>query len=163
MHRPNAVESSPYGPNLLLNPDFETAGSGQLFDSWAENSGTSTVTDETSDVHSGAHAARISADSGTPYYRQFVTVTAQTQYYLAFWCHKDTGDTGTPRYRVADHTHSNFIIGTTQTGIHATTYTYFSTTFTTPAACTQIRVELLGSSNAADDAFFDDVELRLVL
>lgn len=160
MHRPN-ISSSPYGPNLLVNPSFEIAGSGQLFDSWTENAGTTTVTDS-SDAHTGSHAAQISADSGTPYYRQIVTVIPNTEYYLAFWCHRDTGDSFGPRYRVADHTHSTFIINATQTGA-GTSYTYYSTTFTTPSGCTQVRVELLASSNSNDDAFFDDVELRQVL
>lgn len=163
MYRPNLVESSPYGPNLLTNPGFEIAGSGQLFADWSQNSGTTTVTDETSDVHSGGHAAKISATSGTPFYRQVVVVEPSVTYYLSFWCHRAAGDSFRPRYRIYDATHSAYIVAVTATDVTATTYTFFSTTFVTPAGCVSIRLELLASSTSTDTSWFDDVELKKVL
>lgn len=168
--RPDAPEASVTTPtNLVLNSGFETAGS-PTFQNWSET-GTGIFTNETSLVHNGGHAIKLSA--GTSYnapkiFSNSFSVSPSTVYYLSFWTRGDGSNPG--MYYIRDVSHGTVIVNYTSTGISDTTYQQFTTSFTTPAGCSSIYImfSLPTSLPHADEnspirtsappvAYFDDV------
>lgn len=154
----------------LLNPGFETAGPGgsNIWANWEElvlNGGT--IVDETSLIHTGSHAAKLTS-SGVNWYSPQVgytmAVTAGAEYQLSFWTRGDGVYAG--KYAILDLTHTTYLGGTTNgltTGVTGTTYTQVTTTFTAPAGCTSVLIYLLADNAAAGRvSYFDDVSVKKV-
>lgn len=153
-----------YGSEIFLNPGFETLGANPpLFESWNAGAGTGTVTNETSIVHSGSHAVKLTFGTfGDPEYNpqmaQTRTVTPNTLYELTFWTRGDGTNAG--RYRIYDATHSAYIQGTITTGVTGTTYTKVTKRFTAPAGCTSIWIMFNAPQATGAVAYFDDVSWK---
>jgi len=142
----------------VANGDFETAGGGgaDVFATWSESyNGSDTITDETSNVHGGSHACKITnVDNGTTYLSASKSVTGNTLYRLSFWTRGDGSVAG--RYRFWDTTHSTSITAITSTGITGTSYTEFVVYVYTPTDCVSMSIQLFAPSSAGS-AYFDDV------
>ncbi|MDZ7342023.1 MAG: GDSL-type esterase/lipase family protein [candidate division KSB1 bacterium] len=88
----NKVTAESYiGEELFKNPGFEVLGTGgdDVFAEWTEEKhGASTVSDETSQKHSGSHACKINVVEGTDYHTtiiQDVTLNVNQEYQLSWW------------------------------------------------------------------------------
>jgi hypothetical protein len=118
--------------NLVANPGFETG----TLSPWTCDAGTSTVV--TSPVHSGSHALAATPTSNlTAQCSQTVSVQPNTSYTLSAWVlgnYAYIGDTGT---------------GTTDTSnwISTSTWAQLSTTFTTGASTTSVKIWVHGWYN----------------
>lgn len=143
---------------LLSNTSFEDAGSPTYAD-WSETvGGTDSISDITSDVASGGHAAKIVyVDDGTTFLYQDVTVVAGEQYRLRFQTHGDGSVDG--RYRVRDMTAGSDIIALAATSISGAEYRTIVQEFVAPTGCSSIRVYLYAPSSAGA-AYYDDVSMQ---
>lgn len=151
----------------VYTPGFETLGAGgaDIWTPWVENAGTGTVTNETTQVHGGAHAAKLlSGSSQNTYVRTLgsggvVAVIPGKTYSYSFWTRGDGTNAG--RYWIQDYTNNANIVALTTTGITGATYTQFSGTFTAPAGCYIVMFYLYGPAVNGGYAYFDDVSVRL--
>jgi hypothetical protein len=147
-------------PNLLVNGDFETAGGGgaDVFGTWSESAGSGAIAAETTLIHGGAKACKLTAGAvDNNGISQVVTVTASTLYHMGMWVRGD-GTNGS-RYDVYDITHSAYIVVNAATGVTAATYTYVEYSFTTPAGCVSISLILKPAAVNGAIVYFDDVSL----
>jgi len=151
-----------YGSELIVNGGFETAGAGgtDVFGTWVEAANNGAVADETTLVHSGAHAAKLSYVTSFPYIYRTLTLVPEVSYYYYFWTRGDGTNAGT--YTIWDATHSSNIVAEGTTGITSTTYALVSGTFTVPAGCTSVQL-FLQSSITAGTAYFDDVSVKKIV
>jgi len=147
--------------NLILNPGFETAGGGgaDVYANWTENAADGAIADETVDVHSGGHAAKLTAGAtvGTSLANYNLAVTPGATYQLDFWSHGDGTNAG--NYGVWDQTHSAFIVTWTNTGVPGAAYGLVSTTFVIPAGCVLIGPLVRCPFVNGGIAYFDDVSV----
>ena len=146
--------------NLVQNPGFETAGAGapDLFGSWTESAGGSTIADEGVTVHAGSHAVKhTTAAPLAGQVSQAFTVRANAPYTLSYWTEGDGVDDG--QIQVYDETNGANIIAIQDTGVTAAAYAQVAHNFITPAKCASITVYLHGPSADAGVAYFDDVAL----
>ena len=164
----NLTDSSPttphtvknYAKNLLANGSFETAGAGggDVFGSWVETAGDGAIADEVTEVYSQAHAAKLTAGAtANTKLDQNPTVIAETDYRLVFWTRGDGTHEG--RYGIYDVTNAADIVAVTATGVTAEDYTEVVVDFTTPAGCTEIRIDLWCPSTNTGIAYFDWVHV----
>ena len=141
----------------ILNPGFEIAGAGgaDVFFDWTE-AGTGTITDETSIVHSGGHAAKLATAifPNTAGLNHEITVAESVNYILSFWSRGDGTNAG--RYAIFDNTNAEYIVFTESTLITGAAYEYFSKSFTTPSGCVSIQVYLSSPNISGGYAYFDD-------
>ncbi len=148
-------------PNLLDNYGFETPGGGgaDMFAGWTEALTDGTVVDETSIVHAGSHAAKLTAGAtkDTRVYQVKGVVAGQVMA-VAFWARGDGTHAG--RYDVYDATHGAPIIAVQSTGVTGTDWAKVVAPFTVPAGCTSVRVTLWCPDAAASIAYIDDVQLH---
>ena len=149
----------------VLNGGFETAGGGgaDIWANWNENADTGTLVNETTLVHSGADAAKMTAGDvvGNTYAWALITVTPGATHQLTFWTRGDGTNAG--RYRLYDHTNSAEMSGgATTTGVTGTTYTEVSIPFTAPAGCVAVRVYGYAPGANGGIAYFDDVSVKAV-
>jgi hypothetical protein len=149
--------------NLVANPGFETAGAGDpdFFGSWTETAGNGTIarTITAGEFYLGIAAAKLTAgaSANTKVAITLTGLTAATVYPLSFWTRGDGTYGG--RYGVYDVTNSADITAATATAVTSTTYTQKVTSFTTPALCTSVRLDLWCPSTNTGIAYFDDVLL----
>ncbi len=141
--------------NMLTNPGFETAPYSPHA-SWTESVNGGTIADETSTVHAGSHAIKLTYGSGSsPTFYQAVTVVPGITYNYSFWTAGDATNAG--RYRVYDITNSANIIALTSTGITANSYSEVTGSFTAPAGCDSIQFNFYSPSSGT--AYFDDITI----
>ena len=150
------------GANLLaaLNPGFETAGAGgvDVWASWNEQKGVGgAIADEAVIFHGGAHSAKLSTIGADDTYitSANTTVVAGKEYKLTFWTYGDAANV--TRFKIYDVTNAANIIALTSTGLSAASWNLFTVTFTTPALCVSINIELRAGSVNGSIGYFDDV------
>jgi len=149
---------------FLTNGNFETAGAGgaDVFGTWAETAGDGAIADEGTLVHGGSHAAKLTAGAtANTKLAQTIAVRPESIHTLYMWTRGDGTYGG--RYLVYDVTNAANIIAATATGITGTTYTLVTVSFTTPAACVSVRLDLMCPSTDTGIAYFDDVSVMGVL
>jgi len=149
------------GAELMVNGDFE-ATDGSPFGTWDESLGTGgQIAAETTIVHGGSTSAQlIYSDADAEYYprlRQYITVTAETDYRLTLWTRGDGANCG--RYRIYDVTNGAYITSPTSTGVTGTDWTKVIHDFTTPAGCVYLYLMLTCEAVDGTTAYFDDVSL----
>ena len=156
-----------YGANVVQNPGFETGDT--PFASWTEaEAGSSTVNDETSDVHGGSHACRldIDASNNAAQVYQSITLTIGNTYEIIIWYKMSTsGKTGA---FVIQDLMSNIWLksdGTWQSGVptsvqlaNATDWTKFSLQFTV-SSYTSYVLYIKNDSAASASVYIDDVSI----
>lgn len=158
----------------LVNGGFETWSNATTPDTWIKfQGGTSTVTQETADTHSGGSAARITVDSAntTVGVQQTVAFTANQPGTYTFW-HKLAS--GAPllgyQIRIMSGVHVNKYLqangtwSTTDPGLQSFTaaaaWTQFTRPFTMPDGDGTVRVSIQ-RSNASAAFLADDASLTL--
>ena len=158
------------GPELCLNPGFETAGTGgaDVFANWIEYHGDQVVRTTTAgEFRSGLAAAKVQCiDSSDSNVSQIFAVSPGQRYRLAFWARGDGTYSG--RRVLRDLTNSAWIppcVGYDSVGITGTTFQMYTEDFTIPAGCVSLRIYLYSPYFALGTviAYFDDVSLRQIL
>jgi hypothetical protein len=136
----------------VLNGGFETAGGGgaDVFANWTESgngSGTSTITDETTIVHTGGHACKLTIDSGGNW-RGVQTTVLQSgrRYRLTLWARDGGVPASLKAYQLNGQTFATFNLGAT--------YAQYSVEFTANGSDL-----LLFSDSASVEVYLDDVTL----
>ena len=145
----------------LANGGFETAGAGgaDVWGSWTETAGSGALANETTLVHGGSDAAKITAGAtANTKVAQTITTVAGENYELEFWTRGDGTYAG--RYGVYDVTGSADIVAAVTTGVAGTTYTMVQVRFTTPASCVSVRLDLWCPATNTGIAYFDDVSVK---
>lgn len=155
----------PYGENLVVNGGFETAGTGgdDFFASWDEEKTDGAIASESTIIHGGSKAAKITAGAtkNSNVY-QDITVEAGKEYIFDAWIASDGLNIQTGRVTVYEL--PGFGVLLNEVGSSTTTaYAKGSWTVTVPAGCTSIRIYLLCSFVDTGIAYFDDVSLREIL
>lgn len=149
---------------VVPNSGFETAGAlPPVFLNWVQALGDGTLVDEGVLVHSGSHAAKMTAgaSANTAMRSGNISVTPGYSYTISFWTRGDGTYSG--RYGIKDVTHSTWIIADlTPTNITNTVYALFTNTFTAPAGCIAVQIWFECPSTNGGIAYFDDVYLTLV-
>jgi len=148
-------------PELLSNIGFELPGAGgvDVWLTWTESPGDGVLADEGTKVHSGNHAAKVTAGaSKNAYVYQTHAVVPGTSYTVTFWTAGD--GTNASRYRIWDATNSASIIALSSTDVTAGTYTQVSVSFTVPATCVSVEVQLWNGSVVGAVSYFDDTSLK---
>jgi len=152
---------------LLLNGDFESAGGGgaDIFARWIETLGDGAIADETTLVHGGSHAVKVTAGPtqntwvfisyfGNP--RSMYVEPGQTVI-ITFWTRGDGTNSG--RYALYNETGLSFIRSLYTVGVPGTEYTQVQFSHVVPAGCYQVRLYLACPDANGGIAYFDDVTL----
>lgn len=153
-----------YGPNLLLNPAFSTAGAGgaDVFGSWTESAGDGTISlTTTSGEFVTGNAAKLTAGTGrNTFIRQDVSgIIPGETYRLQF---STRGSSAVPgRFGVYNDTGSAWIRLTGTSGVHSDSFQAVTYDFVAPAGCTTVRLYLYCPDTSSAFACFDDIELKL--
>ncbi len=160
----------PYPGNFLKNPGFESWTS-SLPDSWGgKQTGNSTISKDTSDVHSGNLALNMTVDSSNSdvYFGQTVTINGSTNYNLSFWYKVPVGKTFKIRILNSAGSNSSYLNSSgawQSTGYYTTisgtgSWTNYSVSFppnVTISSSLNILIER--SSAASSSMLFDDFSL----
>jgi hypothetical protein len=154
-----------YGLEKLTNGGFETAGGGgaDVFGSWAETAGDGALADEGVLVHSGSHAAKLTAGAtkNTRISQGPITNPAGATYQLTFWTRGDGTNQG---YYLVQDRDGWGILASGVTGVTGTTYTQRSVSFTMPAGHTSgWLLNLYNPLSAGGIAYFDDVSVKQIM
>jgi hypothetical protein len=164
----NVKESS--NENVCPNPGFEfLSGGAEVWTYWSKGeSNGGTVVDETVDVHSGAHAVKVTAGTASAYNTRLMGYCGSNVGYLSppliagqtytfkFWCHGD--GTANPTFDVLDVTHGYAGLTGGPTGITGLVYQQYTTTFTVPAGCVDIQMRFYGTT-VNGVTYWDDFEI----
>lgn len=141
-----------------LNGGFETAGGGgaDVFANWAESvSAGSTISDETSDIRSGAHAAKLTIDAtpGAARMSQFSILALGKAYRWSMWSHGGSGVNETLSLR--DPTTAAIYTNFNQTAAYAEYRAEFVATLGTG-------IQVCHSGAANKTYFIDDIRLTRI-
>ncbi len=145
------------GNNLLLNPGFETPGTGgtDIWANWSEFASDGALANETTTVHKGNDAAKLTQGStfGTTITQSGITVVASKIHGFHFWTRGDGVNGGS--YRIYDNSNGADIVSVTAAGIVGETYTKAVKEFTTPVGCTSIWVRFYGPAVDGAVSYYD--------
>lgn len=142
--------------NLCDNGDFESAFTFPYL--WSTDVSDGAIDDETTLVHAGAHAVKITAGATRDTrLRQNVWVKPGETMTLTFWTRGDGTYQG--RYYVQDLISAALIVAVTSTGVTGTTYQQVTKTFTIPANCTRILLGFYCPATAGGIFYLDDIAL----
>ena len=151
------------GENLVSNGGFEIAGDGCIFDGWAETAGDGSITDETSDVHAGAHAAKLTAGStaSTKITREISSgFTPGSRVMVSAWTKGDGSNAG--RWSLEYYNGSSWtnLVATRSTNIIGTAYTRAHMAAHIPSDAAKLRITFMCPAVSSGIAYFDDVAAR---
>jgi hypothetical protein len=140
---------------------FETAGAGDpdFFEGWGEAAGDGAIADETTLVHSGSHAAKLTsgASDNTRVTNGLPRVSPGQTYTYSFYTRGDGSNAG--KFAIRDNTNNTWIVSLQTTGVSGTSYTEVSGQFVAPAGCHELIVYLWGPSANGGIAYFDDLTI----
>lgn len=147
---------------LGANIGFEIAGAGPpVFLNWSEIFvGNDTIEDETSDINTGSHAAKITnVDNGGTNVNQNITVTANTFYKFSFYVRGDGSVSG--RVRIRDINNAADLVATVSVGVAGTGYVLKTYYVYSPTGCTTINLKFYAPLTAGS-AYFDDISIKKI-
>lgn len=151
-----------YGPNLLIDADFEIVGvGGKVFDgSWNETTTAGTIEAEGTFVFAGSYSAKLTrTGGGNIFLRQAFTVVPGATMEIRF---RAAGDgSAAPKYGIRDVTNAAWIVPVTSCDNAAMLYQEVIEELTVPASCVSIQLFLLPGDDTDDVAYFDNAEARL--
>ena len=136
------------GSNLVLNPEFETAG-GDTFTNWTDSTNNGKVSQSTEVVKGGTYscALTLTIESSSSYasVTQAIATTALKTYRLKFWDLTNPGvewETGSLQYKIYDVTNAANIVDWTATGHISDSGTMEDNTivFSTPLGCVSVEI-----------------------
>lgn len=148
------------GVEMLTNGGFETDGAGgaDVFAGWTETAGDGAIAKTTTagEFNGGAAAAKLTTGASVnTLVKQNIVAIPGNVYRLTFYTRGDGTHGG--GYNVYDTTNSAFIVTNTATGVTGTSYQAVTVTFTAPAACVTVTINLKCGAVAADVVYYDDV------
>ena len=149
----------------LSNVGFETAGAGgaDVFGSWVEAAGDGAIADETTAMHGGAHAAKLTAGAtpaSTPsLYQEITPVVPGHGYNVSFWTKGDGSNAG--RWGLWDATNEAWLTNynTISTGVTGDWYEKEAQVWA-PAGCLALRIYFFAPAVEGGIAYFDDVSIE---
>ncbi len=148
----------------VKNPGLERVSGGTpVFSDWSQvANGLDSINDDTTNVATGSHAARLTrVSSGNTYLYQDIEVLESRIYEVSFYSRGDGSVDG--RYRLQKLSGGiSDIIPLTNTGFIATRYQQLKLTVVTPAGCTLMRLYLQAPA-ANGSAYFDEVSVKLMV
>jgi len=172
---PNQVTAESYiGEELILNPGFEVSGSGglDLFANWIiEPHGASTISDETAQIHSGAHACQINVVSGVDYHTtliQNISLNVNQEYEFSWWG-KISGETQIS-YFIKNEDTKHWWKQTTQEWVEAysanrvtmtSNYEKYTVRFKRENSGTNYQIHFRPIVNSNHTIYLDDVSITL--
>jgi hypothetical protein len=145
---------------LLANPGLETWDT--LLAYWITDAQDGTIAQETTAIHGGASAVKITTGVGkaTRIYQQ-VTVVPGDSYTFSVWTRGDGSHQGRVIIKTANGASVNIVAA--NTGVPGTTYALYSVAFAIPSDCSRITINLYNSIGTAGDVvYFDDCSLITV-
>jgi hypothetical protein len=145
--------------NQVANGGFETAGAGgaDVFGSWTETASDGAIAAETTLVHGGAKAAKLTAGAGkNARMYQYATVVPGKSYQVSLWMAGD--GTNQARFYVMDVTHSWDWLNEA-TGPAAAAYAQSTIDFTAPAGCYVVALQAQCPNAVGGIGYFDDIAL----
>ena len=160
-----------FGANTVSNPGFETAGGGgaDVFANWTEGTaGTSSVNDETVDVHGDSHACRLDIDASNnsaAVYNTLTLVVGET-YEISIW-YKNSAADKTARFYLYDNMSHIWLKddGTWASGVptaitlpNSTSWTEYTLEFTV-LGYTAYVLNINNNSAASSSIYLDDISI----
>ena len=149
--------------NKLLNPRFETAGTGgaDVWANWSEEVADGAIANETTIVHEGTDAAKLTAGPSlnTRVYQDFA-VTAGKKHRLRFWTQGDGTYGG--RYYLYDLTNSDYIQALVATGVTETAWAILMKEWTAPTGCNAVRFQMRCPGTNTGVCYFDTCDIYLL-
>ena len=155
------IDISAIASNLVTNGGFETAGAGgaDIWANWVETASDGAVANETTLIHTGADAAKLTAGSTkSTRTTSAVTVIPGSTYRYRFWTRGDGTYQG--RYAIWNGSLGEWLTAETATGVTGETYTMVDVEFTIPALTTSLSMGLYCPDTDGGVAYFDTVSLR---
>ncbi len=156
----DGIGSSPT-VDVLRNGDFESPGAGgaDIWEWWTETASDGAIADETTIVHGGGHAAKLTAGPSVNarIYETSIPVLPNASIVLTFWTRGDGANAG--RFAVYDETNAVWLRSLTSTGVTGATYTQVAYNITVPAACYSLRLDFWCPAVNGGYAYFDDAVL----
>ena len=160
-----------YGANVISKPGFETAGGGgaDVFANWTEGTaGTSSVNDETGDVHGDSHACRLDIDASNNSASLYNTcaLSIGETYKLSIW-YKNSEAAKTMRFYLYNNMSNIWLkddstwasgVPTAVTLPNSTSWTEYTITFTV-SSYTDYVLNMNNNSAASSSIYIDDVDL----
>ena len=143
----------------VINGGFEISGSPN-WNAWQENAGTGSIANESTNVHAGIGAARLTGgNENDTLISQTFSVIPGSRYRLEFYTRGDATNAGQLSvYGSAPF--SDYIIAITTTGVPEVNYSGLQSYFFVPANCTEIILQFRSPSAEGGIAYFDDVSLE---
>jgi len=142
----------------VINGGFEISGSPN-WNAWQESAGTGAIANETSAVHAGIAAARLTGGSGNDtLISQIFSVIPGSRYRLEFYTRGDGTNAGQLSV-YGSFPFSDYIIAITTTGVPEANYSGLQSYFFAPEDCTEIILQFRSPSAEGGIAYFDDVTL----
>lgn len=155
------AHSESLGSEDLTNGGFENAGGGgaDIWANWTENASDGALANETTVVHGGSDAAKITAGSSVDtYVKQTFTPTTGRLHKLVFWARGD--GTHSIRYQIEDDTNTEDIVALTSAGVTAAEYTQVTVYFTVPYNCTSVNIYFYCPNTDTAYGYVDDVSIK---
>jgi hypothetical protein len=150
------------GAEIVLNPGFETAGGGgaDIWANWTEGAGDGALANETTLVHSGSDAAKLTCGPTlyTTYIFQYIAVTPGATYQFSYW----TKDDGAHGCYVQLYDASNAATLWDSAAPRGTTYVQVSVPFVAPVGCVSVAMAFYAPLFNTSIAYFDDVSVKPV-
>lgn len=146
-------------PNLVDNGGIEIAGAGgaDIWNGWGEAYGDGALADETTLVHSGGHAAKVTSGASlNTYAYETISLTTGTTYMYSVWARGDGTHQG--RFVIQGTTSPYPTIVSIYT-TSSTTYQRYTGTFTLPAGQTAVWFYLMDSATVGGVSYYDDASL----
>lgn len=154
----NNVAQSMTG-NISFNGGMELSGhsNSPTFAGWIERVGGGTIAAETTIVHSGSRAAKLTEGASTWIYQSIIVKPGES-YNYSFWTRGDGANAG--KYGIKNNSDNNFLVALgTSTGVSGAVYTEVAGTINIPSTCTEIIVYLQAPTGGGNFAYFDDFAL----
>jgi len=148
-----------YTGNIAYNGDMELAGHGGAVAAagWYARAGGGTIAAETTDIHGGARAVKLTEGASTWIYQTIVVKPGQT-YAYSFFTHGDGTHPG--KYGIKNVSDNLwFVTLNTTTGVAGTEYTEVTGNIIVPATCSEVTVYLQAGTGAGSIAYYDDFTL----
>jgi len=146
------------------NTGFETPGGGgaDIWDSWNEVAGDGALANETTNVHGGSDAAKLTAgaSANTWIWQGDPSQTAGDIGCVSFWTRGDGTNDG--RVTIKDQTNGTNIVASQSTGVTGTSYEQVTWFFEVPATCTSVRIFFECPSVNGGICYYDDVSWKVV-
>ncbi|MFO0703134.1 MAG: DUF2341 domain-containing protein [Patescibacteria group bacterium] len=159
------VIDSLYGSEIATtNSGFETAGTGgtDVFSNWAEAVDAGSIVNETTSVHTGSYAAKLTnGASGTTRVAIPYVVQPNKTYKLTFYSRGDGANSG--KFYLDNVNNGTSIIASTSVSVSETSFKKIERYFVAPVGCNNISLGFTAPSVNGASAYFDDVSLKEVL